>query len=100
MLYPNDKKDKTRKTPRFPISSWNVFQRVIDDEDRTNNPVESWHSQFKMGLKKKLTLAKLIFLLILEQGKVKKNIAQLDSGLVIKKKKKLFKKMKKLNILY
>ncbi len=32
-----------RKIPCYPISMWNVHARVLADDPRTNNSLESWH---------------------------------------------------------
>lgn len=33
--------------PRFPPQLWNVYERVLNRADRTNNFVEGWHSKFQ-----------------------------------------------------
>ena len=35
------------RTPQFPVSMWNVYDRVQDDLPRTNNAVEGWHRAFQ-----------------------------------------------------
>ena len=45
-----DKKNGQTKSPRFPISSWNIHQRVLDGLPATNNPVESWHSALTVNI--------------------------------------------------
>ena len=37
---------RRRQNPMFPISVWNVRQRVLEDLPRTNNPLESFHHHF------------------------------------------------------
>ena len=37
---------RRRQNPIFPISVWNVRQRVLEDLPRTNNPLESFHHHF------------------------------------------------------
>ena len=32
------------KPARFPIETWNLYERVIAGQPTSNNPVESWHS--------------------------------------------------------
>lgn len=36
-----------RSVPLFPISVWNMFNRVTSDLPRTNNSVEGWHRAFQ-----------------------------------------------------
>ncbi len=36
-----------RAIPVYPIAMWNCYQRVLDDDERTNNSVESWHKAFE-----------------------------------------------------
>ena len=35
-----------RRTPRFPIATWNINGRVVNNLPRTNNHVEGWHNKF------------------------------------------------------
>ena len=60
-LKPNSK--SCRDVARFPIDSWNLYERVISKKERTNNDIESWHSARKSDVKKNLTLNRLIQLL-------------------------------------
>ena len=39
-----------RKQPLFPIPTWNVFQRIMNDEPTTNNSVESWNARWNGNL--------------------------------------------------
>lgn len=39
-----------RRQPRFPISMWNMSDRLQNGLPRTNNSVESWHSSFQGSL--------------------------------------------------
>ena len=39
-----------RRRPKFPLSWWNVFNRVQMDLPRTNNSVEGWHTAFQGSL--------------------------------------------------
>lgn len=34
------------RRPRYPFETWNVYQRTLRGEDRTNNSVEAWHRRF------------------------------------------------------
>lgn len=33
-------------SPTFPPGQWSVYQRVVDEEPRTNNQLEGWHRRF------------------------------------------------------
>ena len=35
-----------RKNPRFPVTMWNIYTRIINQEPTTNNSVESWNARF------------------------------------------------------
>ena len=39
-----------RRRPMFPISIWNTYQLVLDDEPMTNNSVESWNARWNSTL--------------------------------------------------
>ena len=39
-----------RRRPKFPLSWWNVYNRVQMDLPRTNNSVEGWHNAFQGSL--------------------------------------------------
>ncbi|XP_064109705.1 uncharacterized protein LOC135217666 [Macrobrachium nipponense] len=39
-----------RRAPTFPIELWNVHDRVINSEDRTNNVVEAWHRSVQVTM--------------------------------------------------
>ncbi|KAB0803048.1 hypothetical protein PPYR_00018 [Photinus pyralis] len=36
-----------RQIPLFPTQIWNVYQRTLNDQHRTNNHVEGWHRAFQ-----------------------------------------------------
>ena len=38
------------RRPKFPLSWWNIFNRVQMDLPRTNNSVEGWHTAFQGSL--------------------------------------------------
>ncbi|RNA09555.1 hypothetical protein BpHYR1_045001, partial [Brachionus plicatilis] len=37
-------KKKIRVAPRFPISTWNLYDRIMKSQPRTTNAVEAWHN--------------------------------------------------------
>ena len=39
-----------RKNPRFPITLWNVYNRTLNNEPRTNNSAEAGHRCFQAEL--------------------------------------------------
>ena len=81
-----------RKVPLFPIPMWNLYERVLNGDPRTNNNVESWHSQIQLDVNSNLTLNKLINLFRNEQGNTETKIVQILSGDVYEKSKKSLKK--------
>jgi len=49
-IKPVAKPGKIQRQARFPVSSWSVYQRIMDDKPTTNNPVEAWHSSLTVNL--------------------------------------------------
>ena len=86
-----------RCNARFPISTWNLYKRVINKMPKTNNSVESWHSQISQNCKKHLTVNQLTELLRKEQSNMENNLTKLDMGEV---KKRANASVKKDNNLY
>ena len=39
----------TRKNPRFQISMWNIYDRILADEPTTNIAVESWNARWNIA---------------------------------------------------
>jgi hypothetical protein len=76
---------KSRKG-RFPITSWNVYNRVLAKRPKTNNNVESWHEKLNSKATKNLTINKLVELLREEQAKVEIDLVQINMGTVVKRK--------------
>jgi len=57
----------TRRNPVFPLSLWNVNQRVLESLPRSNNSVEGWHCGFQSSVQcSHPTLWKLLDQLIRE----------------------------------
>ncbi|CAF0784550.1 unnamed protein product [Brachionus calyciflorus] len=77
-----------RDDPRFLISLWSVYKRVIDNLPRTNNSVESWHSLISSDTKKHLSVLKIIEFFRVEEKSVNIRYIQLSAGEVSKRKKK------------
>lgn len=46
----NPRNDRERSIPWFPIELWSVYQRVLNDEPRTNNSTESWHKSLAVRI--------------------------------------------------
>jgi len=44
-----------RRNPAFPLTLWNVYQRVVESLPRTNNSVGGWHCGFLTMLTSCLT---------------------------------------------
>ena len=76
--------------PCFPVKIWNCYQRVLNDEETTNNSLEAWHQQFELDCGKHKTLNKLIEQLRLEQKNTDILVSQLLAGdQYVKRKKNL-----------
>lgn len=91
-----DKVTGKRKTPRFPIQTWNLYNRILLNLPRTNNSVESWHSQISSEDKKCMKLCELIEFLRTEQSNTENLIAQLKSGDEKKKRSYIVRRDKNL----
>jgi hypothetical protein len=57
---------------------WNCYQRVLNDEQRTNNILESWHQQFQQACGYHPTLHKLIEQFRREQKNTEILVVQLN----------------------
>lgn len=90
ILKPNS--SSCRSTPRFKKETWNVHERVLKNLPRTNNSVESWHSQLSDHDKKDMKLVKLIELLRVEQAKTENALAKIKAGYEFKRSKEQVKK--------
>lgn len=69
-----------RVVARYPIPSWNLYNRVMKKLPRTNNAIESWHSRLKANQKNNITLNKLIDLLRTEQAKTDTAVLSIELG--------------------
>lgn len=41
---------RNRRAPRFPVSMWNMYDRVVEDLPRTNNSLEGWHNHMQANI--------------------------------------------------
>ena len=76
-----------RLVPSYPITMWNCYQRVLNDEQRTNNSLESWHQQFEQACGKHPTLHKLIEQFCREQKNTEILVVQLNVDVYNKTKR-------------
>ena len=75
-----------RVKPKFDIADWNVFNRVLSGEPRTNNAFEAWNGSFnKFVSTKHPAFPKLITRFKDEQKNAKTNVERLMSDDVIRK---------------
>jgi hypothetical protein len=51
---------RQRRSPRFPVPIWNVFDRVRLGLPRTNNAAESWHNRIQRSLKKHMSFIRVV----------------------------------------
>lgn len=42
------RRGRGRRPPRYPVASWNVYQRTLDGVPRTNNCVEAWNRRWNI----------------------------------------------------
>jgi hypothetical protein len=69
-----------RHIPCFPISSWNLYQRILDDKPRVTNSVESWHQTLRPDLKANMDIESLVEIFRKEQAQADTWLAQLSTG--------------------
>ncbi|CAF1515142.1 unnamed protein product [Adineta ricciae] len=76
------KKTRTgRKSPKFPIELWNVYDRVSENLPRTNNSIEGWHNAFAQRVSiAHPTINKLTDKIRTEQSKFELDIALIRLG--------------------
>ena len=73
-----------RKIPRFPMDTWNLYDRVLQRLPRTNNEVESWHNVLSKDEKSHLTCNKLIEKLHKKQSHTENILVMIETGQVFK----------------
>lgn len=77
-----------RRNPLFPLTLWNINQRVVEALPRTNNSVEGWHCGFQSSLQcSHPTLWKLLDQLIRENELHRLTVVQLMAGQTYKPKR-------------
>jgi hypothetical protein len=69
-----------RKNPMFEIAIWSVHDRVMADEERTNNNLEAWHKVFEADVGIHPTPNKAVECMRLEQKNTDVILAQLRKG--------------------
>ena len=68
------------KDSRFPIKTWNLYERTLHSLPGTNNEVESLHGSFTDDTKSNPTIPSLVQELRLEQSRVEADILFIDTG--------------------
>jgi len=81
-----------RNDPFFAISSWNVYDRVLNDLPRTNNAVEAWHKAFANDINDHPLSFKLIEFFRKEQDSTEVKIGQINLGEKYERSKASIKK--------
>lgn len=81
-----------RNEPVFAISSWNVYDRVLNDLPRTNNAVEAWHKAFANDINDHPLSFKLIEFFRKEQDSTEVKIGQINLGEKYERSKASIKK--------
>ena len=80
-----------RRTPLFPIALWNVHDRTLMGEDRTNNAQEGWHRWFAWIVTcHHPTIWKVIQCLKMEQATTERELERLVAGNSGPKRKKRY----------
>ncbi|XP_057324655.1 uncharacterized protein LOC130667181 [Microplitis mediator] len=73
---------KRRKKPLFDLKLWNCYLAVLDDQLRSNNPVEGWHHGFNNRVEvSHASISRFINCLKDEQVNTELLITQMNSGL-------------------
>ena len=88
-----------RQEPMFPISLWNVYDRVSGDLARTTNSVEVWHKNFESDCKKHPTVYGLVNKFKDEQGLTDAVLDQIEAGDCYYKRGDVVLKEEKLKLL-
>ncbi|RNA28524.1 hypothetical protein BpHYR1_036794 [Brachionus plicatilis] len=71
--------------PRFPIPSWNLHERILNNLPRTTNSVEAWHGAFTNDEKRQLKFNQLIDKLKTEQSHTENILIKIKAGEIVEK---------------
>ena len=75
-----------RTDPKFHLEEWNLYERVLAGEARTNNAIEGWNSNFNKFVQNKYpTLPKLIQKFREEQKNAEMNVERILAGEKVKR---------------
>lgn len=80
---------RKRSQPKFDLSMWNYYETVMNDEIRTNNLMEGWHSSFNRKVRvNHAEMGKFINVIKGEQNLTEILITQLENGLDVAPKQR------------
>lgn len=85
---------KRRLKPYFPIKLWNCYDAVINEEMRSNNGIEGWHSSFNAKVRvSHASMSRFINVIKDKQMITELFITQLNTGMnVMPKRRKMYAK--------
>ena len=82
----------TTRSSTFDIGLWNLYQRSLDHEARTNNAVEGWHNRFQtVGKKLHPTTFQCIEALKAEQKRNEGRVHRLNAGEQLRPQKRVYR---------
>ncbi len=85
-----------RVKPKFELKEWNLYERVLNHEARTNNALEGWNGNFnKFVSVKHPSIPKLIQKFKEEQKNAEINVERIMAGETIRQKKRNVEKANK-----
>ncbi|RNA40552.1 hypothetical protein BpHYR1_045116 [Brachionus plicatilis] len=87
-----------RVVPRFPIPSWNLHERILNNLPRTTNSVEAWHGAITNDEKSHLKFNQLIDKLKTEQSHTENNLVKIKAGEIVEKPVEQKKKDSRLKV--
>ena len=81
-----------RRAPRFPIDLWNVYNKTVDDEPRTNNSIEGFHRGFESLVACiHPTIWKFFAAIQKQHGMTQYKLDQINSGAVLSQQSSQYK---------